>query len=313
VHELLSEHSAPEEVVLVVISKSGATAETIANANVLFQEMVQRFGDVAAAARTIVISDSDAPLASEVLKHSIRHVAMPKHIGGRFSVFTAVGLVPLALLGVDIRSLCEGATRATQAATPEQGAGPAAMLAALLFEQYLNGLNIHEMFMFHPELETMGKWYRQLLAESIGKERADGTRVGITPTVAIGSTDLHSLGQLVLGGPKNRFTTFVAAPEEWTHTPRCTEGSPFTLSMLAGKEVGAVMQSIYGGVQTAYRNQSIPFVAVELSGITPGELGAFMGLQMATVMYLGKLFDVNTFDQPAVETYKSEARRLLTK
>jgi glucose-6-phosphate isomerase len=92
----------------------------------------------------------------------------------------------------------------------------------------------------------------------------------------------------------------------------CAAEGPFTLEMLGGKSIGTIMTAIFEGVQTTYRNHKLPYVTIELEGITPRELGAFMGLHMATIMYLGELFNVNAFDQPAVEAYKNEARRLLT-
>jgi len=308
---LLDTHAGPEQLVFVVVSKSGTTSETIAIANILQHKLQARWGD-AVAPRTVVIGDGGTELARTASAHGMRHVAMPHLVGGRFSVFSVVGLVPLALMGVDIDAVCDGARSATHAGVPAEGYGPAAVLAATLFEAYLNGRALHELFLFHPQLETLGKWYRQLLAESIGKEREDGTRVGIMPTVAIGSTDLHSLGQLVFGGPNDRTTTFVAAPSLWNATDSCDEHSPFTLSALKGKHVGEVMQAIYGGARAAYRKHQLSHLVIELDGITPRELGAFMALQMASIMYLGKLFDVNAFDQPAVESYKLEARRLLT-
>lgn len=309
--DLISTHEHPEELVLIVVSKSGTTTETLMNAGILYETLSARFGEKDAANRTICISDANAQIAPRIRQAHIRHLTIPEQIGGRYSVFTAVCLTPLALLGIDIRSFCEGAEAAVRAAVPETGPGPAAVLAALLFEQYLNGTTIHELFLFHPELETLGTWYRQLLAESIGKERADGTRVGIMPTVAIGSTDLHSLAQLIIGGPKNRFTTFVSAPTEWSNTKRCPDEGPFAAPMVSGREVGEVMRAIYDGVRTTYKNHGLPFISIDLAGIVPRELGAFMGLHMAMVMYLGTLFDINPFNQPAVESYKDEVRRQL--
>ena len=301
----------PEEVLLVVVSKSGSTTETILNANVLFDRMVQQFGKEAAASRTLFIGDPDILIEGALGAAGIRHVAMPKRVGGRYSVFTPVGLVPLALLGIDVDSFCEGAGQAITASTPEEGHGPASTMASLLFEAYLNGLTMHELFIFHPEMETLGKWYRQLLAESVGKQRHDSTRVGIMPTVAIGSTDLHSLGQLVFGGPRNRFTTFVAAPSLFEGGEPYHADSPFTLQMLEGHTAGDAMHAIYKGVRSAYKNHNMPFMRIELEDINAREVGAFMGLHMASVMYLAELFNVNAFDQPAVETYKRETRRIL--
>ncbi len=301
----------PDDLVLIVISKSGTTTETITNANLLFAAMEARFGAAKAAERTVVISDPDAPLASVAHERSFVYASMPKGIGGRYSVFTAVGLVPLALAGIDVAALTEGALRGARAVAPAEGPSSAAMLAALIFESYLGGTELHEHFFFHPELETLGKWYRQLLAESLGKERADGTKVGIMPTVAIGSVDLHSLGQLVFGGPANRFTTFVASPAAWESTDQLDEASPFMLPMLANKNPADVMRAIYGGVREAYVQHGLPFVRIELSQIDAGELGAFMALQIGVIMYLAQLLDVNAFDQPNVELYKKETRRLL--
>ncbi len=311
VPDILKSHEHANEVILIVISKSGSTTETIMNANVLFGHMTERFGKEAAAARTLFIGDKDIAIAEGLGASGIRHIPMPKRVGGRYSVFTPVGLVPLALLGVDVDALCEGAGKAIAASTPEEGHGPASTMASLLFEAYLTGLTMQELFMFHPELETLGKWYRQLLAESVGKQRHDSTKVGIMPTVAIGSTDLHSLGQLVFGGPRNRFTTFVAAPSSFKHGHAYRSDSPFTLSMLEGHTAGDAMHAIYKGVRAAYRNHSLPFIRIELDAIDAREVGAFMGLHMASVMYLAELFNVNAFDQPAVETYKRETRRIL--
>ncbi len=309
--DVLKGHERAEEVVLIVISKSGGTTETVANANVLFTLLSERFGKEAAARQSIVITEPSSPLAAAARERSMTIVAMPAAVGGRYSVFSSVGLVPLALLGVDIRALCEGARAGTQAAAPEKGLSSAMVLAAILYEQHAAGLAIHELFLFDPALEMLGKWYRQLLAESIGKTRGDGSRVGITPTVAIGSTDLHSLGQLVFGGPQSRCTTFVAVPSTWQDTPALADDSPFMLEMLRGKTTGDVMQAIYGGVRASYAGQGLPFVRVELDALNERELGAFMTTHMAMVMYLARLLDVNAFDQPAVESYKLETKRIL--
>jgi glucose-6-phosphate isomerase len=309
--EVIRDHTDPTEIVLVVVSKSGTTSETIANANVLFSLMTERFGVEAARRQTIIISDADAPLAHTALQQGMVHFAIPKKIGGRYSVFTAVGLVPLALLGVDIRRFCEGGVAGARAAAPDTGASSAAVLAAVLYEAYIADIRLHELFLWHPELETLGKWYRQLLAESLGKERGDGMKVGIMPTVALGSVDLHSLGQLVFGGPKDRVTTFVAAPSCWRDTAVLSADPTFMTDMLQEKRVGDVMQAIYSGVVATYREHGLPYLEIELESINERELGAFMAVHMASVMCLAQILTVNAFDQPDVEYYKSETRRIL--
>ena len=306
--ELFETHASPEELVLVVISKSGGTVETMTNASVLFEALEKKFGHESAVRRTLYIGDNNERFQS-ITSQGVRCVSIPSAIGGRYSVFTMVGLVPLALLGIDVEAFCEGAQRAIRVSCGE--GGPAEVLAAQLFESYTTGYTIHELVLFHPELETMGKWYRQLLAESLGKERGDATRVGIMPSIFVGSTDLHSMGQLVFGGPKNRFTTFVASPSAWTITQALPTSSPFMLPMIERKNPGDVIRAIYEGVQVAYRKNNLPFCITEVETISPRELGAWMALHMAVVLYTAELLGVNAFDQPAVEEYKNETRRIL--
>jgi glucose-6-phosphate isomerase len=197
-------------------------------------------------------------------------------------------------------------------ATKEGNAGSVAMvLASILFEMYQQGVRIHETFLFDPALETLGKWYRQLLAESVGKQQENGTRVGIMPTIAIGSVDLHSLGQLVFGGPRDRFTTFVSCPATFRQVLPLERESPFTHRTLEGVHAGQVMEAIYEGVKVAYTKHNLPYISIEFSSLDARELGACMTLQMTTVMYLASLLSVNAFDQPNVEAYKHEARKRL--
>ncbi len=311
-HAIIADALDPREIVLVVVSKSGTTAETLTNANILFTAFKERFGE-RACAQTLVISDTESPLVSNILGAGIKHLALPSAIGGRYSVFTPVGLVPLALLGIDIDLFCAGGAAASLSCFAQKTQSPAATLALALYEHYRKGVSIHEFFVWHPELEMFGKWYRQLLAESIGKHDASGTPIGMTPTVAVGSTDLHSLGQLVFGGPRTRFTTFLVNQSQWDGTQVLTDDSPFLLDSLRGKKAGDVMRAIYGGVSVSYKNDKLPFVTISLDAITPRELGACMALHMSMVMYFARLLSVNAFDQPDVERYKEETRRILAR
>lgn len=300
-----------EDVVFIVISKSGGTAETIANANVLFGMLKEKGGEEIVCKRTLVITEPGSTLANSAKTWDIEVVSLPPTVGGRYSVFTTVGLVPLAILGFDIDSFTEGAREAIQMSVGDKSPLVGAVLATYLFEAYLTDSRIHEMFFWNPELETVGKWYRQLLAESIGKVRSDGVAVGISPTVAIGSTDLHSVGQLIFGGRNDRFTTFVASQRAWESTLACAENTPFSMSILEKKTTKEVIDAIYNGVKNTYTSQELSYISIELSDINERELGAFMALHMTTIIYLAKLFEVNPFDQPGVEMYKNEMKKLL--
>jgi glucose-6-phosphate isomerase len=306
-----TEHS--EDIVCIVISKSGKTTETIANANTLFGLFEEKFGAEKAVQQTIVITGNDSPLHTKATEQGITVVHFPEMVGGRFSVLTGVGLIPLAILGFNVDAFCEGARKGILASVTENGSRTGAVLASLLFEAYLKGARIHELFFWNPELETLGKWYRQLLAESIGKEQADGTKIGYSPSIAVGSIDLHSLGQLIFGGRNDRFTTFIYAPCEWHHERTFKDESPFTLPMFTGKTMEDVLNAMYTGVKNTYTLHKLDFFTIELAHISERELGAFMSLHMTVIMYLAQLLNVNAFDQPAVEMYKNETRDLLTK
>jgi glucose-6-phosphate isomerase len=238
---------------------------------------------------------------------------MPHAVGGRFSVFTVAGLLPLALAGVPVAQVCAGARAFLEknGFAGEMGDTERVRFdAGLLFEAYHSGLHLHEMMLFHPALLSLGNWYRQLFAESLGKESASGERVGFVPLVALGSTDLHSVGQMIFGGAPNRMTTLVSVPEVWRGAPRHEDDGLFALPDLVGKPVGALMRAIFEGVEATYRAHHLP-VRVRSLGARAEEVGAFLAEHMVQVMLLGELLSVNTFNQPNVEEYKERTRELL--
>jgi glucose-6-phosphate isomerase len=304
-----------EDMLLIVTSKSGGTLETLTNAQVLYTAFAHRFTKAEAAAQTVVIGDEGSPLHHHAQEHGMQFLAIPHAVGGRFSLFTPAGLFPLAVAGIPIDALCDGAQAALRAVVGSSADKPsvAHMRAAFLLEVCISGIQIHELFLFHPQLETLGKWYRQLLAESLGKEQSDGTKVGLMPTVAIGTTDLHSLGQLIFGGPANRATTFIVAQNAWQHSsvPPHEVANMFGHASMDGHTVGDVPSAVYDALVEQYEQHNLPHMCIALESITPRELGAYMALEMASVMLLGSLLDVNAFDQPAVEAYKEGTRKRL--
>jgi glucose-6-phosphate isomerase len=237
-------------------------------------------------------------------------------VGGRYSVFSAVGLFPLMLAGIDTEKLLKGArVMHDRCIKKDVSENPALASAALVYLHSQKGVSISNTFFFNPYLESVGKWYRQLMGESIGKKYSiEGKEVnaGITPIVSVGSTDLHSMVQLYLGGPKNKFTTFVYAPGNSKEIvvpkdlvfPSLAEGLP-------GKELSEIMSAIFNGVKEAYKKNNLPFVEVVLEDTSEYTLGQFLQFKMFEIMYLARLFEVNAFDQPNVEDYKKETRRIL--
>ena len=155
------------------------------------------------------------------------------------------------------------------------------------------------------------------MGESIGKEyNRNGVRIhnGITPTVSIGSTDLHSMAQLYLGGPYDKFTTFVRVehPTSTVMIPTLPEYESLVRG-IQGRSLHEIMLAILEGVQSAFRKDARPFVEVTLPDKTPGSIGQFMQFKMMEMMFLGTLCGVNAFDQPSVEAYKQETRLILEK
>ena len=153
------------------------------------------------------------------------------------------------------------------------------------------------------------------MGESIGKELNSNNQrveVGITPTVSIGSTDLHSVGQLYLGGPRDKFTTFVTAKQRTTATtlPVMQELEPF-VAHIQGKPITVLMDAIVQGVQAACRTGKRPYCSIQLPDTSAHTMGQVLQFFMIEMIYLGYLFDENPFDQPNVESYKKETRRIL--
>ena len=155
-------------------------------------------------------------------------------------------------------------------------------------------------------------WYRQLMGESLGKQFDRGGREvfsGITPLVSIGSTDLHSMAQLYLGGPFDKYTSFVEV-EKINSRFKLTEDLGL-VEGICGKELQEIMKAILEGVKIAYRKAERPYSETVLPDKSEASIGQFLQYKMLEVMYLGSLFNVNPFDQPSVESYKAETRKIL--
>jgi glucose-6-phosphate isomerase len=311
-YQILETITDPQEYAVVIISKSGGTTETIANAEVLLAMLDQRFRKQAD--RVCVVSDEGSSLLLAAQSLAMHTIAMPRAVGGRYSVFSAVGLVPLQLCGVPIRELHAGAAAMVRTGTHHDVLlNPAAASALARYQTYLDGRSIHDWFAFHSELATVGAWWRQLVGESIGKTTPQAV-VGITPTVSIGSNDLHSVGQLYFGGPKDKYLTFIRATQAMVdYQVPSSRIFPASVPDINGHSLHSIMDAIIEGTKAACQDRSVSYMSVTLQAITPRELGAYMQFAMLETMYLGKLLAVNPFDQPDVEAYKVVTKERLRK
>lgn len=304
-----------EEILLCSISKSGGTTETIANAEIIigFLRKHKHILD-----RVVVITGQESNLLDVAELLGIDTLIIPEKIGGRYSVFSAVGLFPLAAAGFDIRALLSGAKKIrTQCTMQDIAKNPAVISATILYMQYNKRRTIHNSFMFNSELESLGKWYRQLIGESIGKEKDINGKIvniGITPLVSIGSTDLHSVGQLYLSNSKNIFTSFIYTEKQGPEVsiPK-VRLFPNLIKMISGKTASDILNAILDGTKMAYNKKRIPFCEIILDSIDEQSIGEFFQFKMIEIMYLAKLLNINAFDQPNVEIYKKETKNILEK
>lgn len=310
VTEQLLVHKSERAYVVCVISKSGTTTETVANAMAL--EAALKRKHPRCLERFVAITDEGSCLWGRAKDMDIPVLAIPTSVGGRYSVMSAVGLFPLSLVGVDVRALVRGAKKSVQDNTQDG----AQISAAITHHFWKRGRTIKDTFVFNPELETLGKWERQLVAESLGKRHhLDGkeVRAGITPTVSVGSVDLHSMAQLYIGGPHDKISTFVHAP--WSRDIHTPSHSSFDglVDDVASASFNDMMNAMRLGTEAAYRKNDHPYTEIMFERLSEQELGYYLQFRMLETMYLGKLMRVNAFDQPAVEEYKAVTRRLLGK
>ena len=303
-----------ENIVINGVSKSGGTTETIANFEALVNIVKKYKNDYQK--YIVVTTDKNSNFWNLANKKGFDVLEIPKKVGGRFSVFSSVGLFPLGLIGIDIDELISGARLSCdKCLTYEVINNPAALSACLIYIHNKKGKNIHDMFLFSPDLESIGKWYRQLMGESMGKEfNREQKKVfcGITPTVSIGSTDLHSMAQLYLGGPNDKFTTFIRVlnNKENVKIPNFQDYSKL-VNNIQDTQLSTIMNAILEGVQISYKKGERPFVEIDLPDKSPSSIGQFLQMKMMEMMYLGFLMNVNPFDQPNVEYYKIETKKIL--
>jgi glucose-6-phosphate isomerase len=305
VTRVLERLSSSKDFLAITITKSGSTTEVIANTEFLWNFATEQFGNVND--RFVVITDEGSKLWELSTKKKLECFAVPTQVGGRFSVFSAVGLLPLALAGIDITELLSGAALAvSDGVSPDLKKNHSLISACLTYFHTTRGRSIHNTFLFSPRYEGLGKWYRQLMAESLGK---DGK--GITPIVSIGSTDLHSMAQLYWGGPDDKFTNLVASFSGDIHMVPHHLALPGLVDHVQGLSLESIMQAIYGGVKHAYETKERPYSEIDLEKLGVYEIGYYLQFRMLEIMYIGQLMGINTFDQPAVELYKSQTRELL--
>jgi glucose-6-phosphate isomerase len=293
-----------------VVSKSGATAETMAQFLILRERMAAALDD-AWRRHFIFTTDPDSGVLRRLsAEESIPALPIPAGVGGRFSVLSAVGLLPAALVGIDIDALLYGAAgMAERCRTGELAANPAGLFAVLQYLAHTEaGAPLHVMMPYSDRLFGVADWFRQLWAESLGK-KADrqGRDVyrGPTPIKALGATDQHSQVQLYMEGPFDKTITLLALAT-WPRNvaiPAAYSGVD-ELAYLGGSSLAALLDAERRATTSALARSGRMNMTLEVPALDAQALGQlFMMLQIATV-YAGELYDVNALDQPGVELGK---------
>ncbi len=293
------------QLAVCVISKSGNTPETLVNASVLLESLKQKWGS-AIYAQTLFIGNPGTDFMKTGKRLGATLIAMPEAIGGRYSVATEVGLVPLALLGHNVDSFIEGIVTAS---TPELE--EIILSSSVRIYQYIQkGFKHYNFFAFEKRLETLGAWYRQLFAESLGKALDKDKKAvtkGMLPTIST-PVELHSIGQLYLSGFPGVYTDFVAFDDETTDFNIPKQG---TAKVYGRFSVQEVTTALYGGVIGAYNEKKLPYRTTIFEDELAYDLGLFMGMRLREVMYIAELMNLDAFDQPNVELYKQKTKSIL--
>lgn len=294
------------QIAVCVVSKSGNTTETLANASIILDELEARLG-VAVHDQVYFIGNPGTDFMKFGKKYGAHCIAMPEIIGGRYSVATAVGLVPLTLLGHDVDEFLSGYLDVLSPTLESVVAESAARLATyhgLKFPHY-------NFFAFESRLEKLGQWYRQLFAESLGKETdVHGKKLSLAMVPAISTpVELHSVGQLYMSGVPTAYTDFVSFDDEELDVmiPKSTK----LAKDLKGYSLQEVATALYGGTIAAYQERQLPYRATVFEENLAYSIGQFMAMRLREVMYTAHLLEVNAFDQPNVELYKQKTREIL--
>lgn len=296
---------------IIVISKSGTTTEPAIAFRMLREMLERQQGKETASKRIVAITDEKrGALRQLATEEGYKTFIIPDNVGGRFSVLTPVGLLPIAVAGFDINALIEGARQMEAATTaPTYDNNIALLYAAARNALYRAGKKIEILVNYNPKLHYIGEWWKQLYGESEGK---DGK--GIFPTAVDNSTDLHSMGQWIQDGERTIFETVlsVESPEHELIIPSDSDNLD-GLNYIAGKRVDQVNKMAELGTRIAHVDGGVPNLCITIPALHEIYLGQLIYFFEKACGISGYMLDVNPFNQPGVEDYKRNMFALLEK
>ena len=300
-----------KEVSLNVISKSGTTTEPAIAFRILKEYVVQKYGKEGAKSRIYATTDkAKGALKNLADEEGYQTFVVPDDVGGRFSVLTAVGLLPIAVCGADVDALMRGAADARDLYAEEDlESNECYQYAAVRNALHRKGRNIEMLVNYEPELQYFTEWWKQLFGESEGKDQK-----GIFPAGVNFTTDLHSMGQYIQDGLRMMFETILYVENSKTDiTLKEEKDNVDGLNFLAGKTMDYVNKQAFEGTSLAHTDGGVPNLILKLKALDEYTLGQVIYFFEKACGISGYLLGVNPFNQPGVESYKKNMFALLGK
>ncbi len=295
---------------IVVISKSGTTTEPAIAFRILREMLEKQDGKKVASERIVAITDAHrGALRKLATEEGYKTFVIDDNVGGRFSVLSPVGLLPIAVAGYDIHALMQGAAEMQKATVEPSLENPSLLYAATRNALYRAGKKIEILVNYNPKLHYFGEWWKQLYGESEGK---DGK--GIFPAAVDFSTDLHSMGQWIQDGERTIFETVISVdtPEHETVVPTDSDNLD-GLNYMAGRRVDEVNKMAELGTRIAHVDGGVPNLRITIPALKERWLGQLIYFFEKACGISGYMLGVNPFDQPGVESYKRNMFALLAK
>ncbi len=304
----LTDYLAGKRFGIIVISKSGTTTEPAIAFRILKAMLEEKVGKAEAARLIVAVTDaSRGALRSLATDEGYDTFVIDDNVGGRFSVLSPVGLLPIAVAGFDIRALLSGAAD-MQTACANPGS-PAQLYAKTRNALYRDGKKIEILVNYHPKLHFFGEWWKQLYGESEGKDHK-----GIFPAAVDNSTDLHSMGQWIQDGERIIFETVISVEEQHRTVVIPADSDNLDgLNYIAGKRVDHVNKMAELGTRLAHIDGGVPNMLVSVDSLNEYSLGSLIYFFEMACGISGYLLGVNPFNQPGVEDYKRNMFALLAK
>jgi glucose-6-phosphate isomerase len=297
---------------IIVISKSGTTTEPAIAFRILKDNLERKVGKARAAGMIIAITDSSkGALRSLADTNGYETFVIPDNVGGRYSVLTPVGLLPIAVAGADIRMLVKGAQEMELITRKNRdvASNPSLMYAAARNLLLQTGRPVEILVGFTPKLHYFSEWWKQLFGESEGKEGK-----GIFPASVDFTTDLHSLGQYIQEGQRILFETFISIENTSKKvTIPYEKDDSDQLNYLAGKRLSEVNNNAETGTILAHNDGNVPVIKINIPELNEFYIGQLIYFYEMACAISGYILDVNPFDQPGVEAYKKNMFALLNK